>query len=125
MSDCEKKASVFKWPNETEPLKTLLLVFAFLCFMNGCRPSSSEPPASLNVRWVGAIACRGRTDPMIIDFYGASGEWQAFFGKPGLPDYLFVPAVNVRYQDPHLSFEVRVGDERLTFAGVIAGDSFK
>ena len=125
MSDCEKKASVFKWSNETELLKTLLLVFAFLCLMNGCKPSSAEPPASLNGRWVGAIVFRGRTDQMIMDFYGASGEWQAFVGKPGLPDYLFVPAVSVRYQDPCLSFELRDGAERLSFAGMIAVDSFK
>lgn len=125
MSDCEKKVSIFKWPKETAHLKTLLLAFAFLCLMNGCGPSSAEPPTSLNGRWVGSIAFRGRTDPMIMDFYGASGEWQAFFGKPGLPDYLFAPAVNVRFQDPHLSFEFRDGGERLSFVGIIAGDSFK
>jgi pimeloyl-ACP methyl ester carboxylesterase len=62
---------------------------------------------------------------MIMDFYGASGEWQAFAGKPGLPDYLFIPAVNVRYQDPHLSFELRDGAERVSFAGTIAGDAFR
>ena len=33
MSDCEKKALIFKWPKETEPLKTLLLAFALLCSM--------------------------------------------------------------------------------------------
>jgi len=125
MSDGEKKALIFKWLREIEPLKILLPAFTLLCLLNGCGPSSAEPPASLNGRWVGSIAFRGRTDPMIMDFYGASGEWQAFVGKPGLPDYLFLSAVNVRYQDPHISFELRYGDERLSFAGIIAGDSFK
>jgi pimeloyl-ACP methyl ester carboxylesterase len=125
MSDREKKALIFKWLKETESLKTLLMVFTLLCLLNGCRPSSAEPPASLNGRWVGSIVFRGRTDRMIMDFYGASGEWQGFVGKPGLPDYLFVPVVNVRYQDPRLSFEIRDGAERLFFAGMIAGDSFK
>jgi len=100
MNDGEKKALIFKWMKGTESLKTLLPVFTLLCLLNGCRPSSAEPPVSLNGRWVGSIAFRGRTDRMIMDFYGASGEWQAFVGKPGLPDYLFIPVVNVRYQDP-------------------------
>jgi len=121
----KKKASILKWPKETAPLKTLLLAFAFLCLMNGCRPSSAKPPTPLNGRWVGSIVFRGRTDSMIMDFYGAPGGWQAFAGKPGLPDYLFMPAVNVRYQNPHVSFELRDGDERLSFVGIIAGDSFK
>jgi pimeloyl-ACP methyl ester carboxylesterase len=60
-----------------------------------------------------------------MDFYGNSDGWQALVGMAGVPDELFVPVMNVRYQHPHLSFEIQDGTQRLSFTGMITGDTFR
>jgi len=106
-------------------MRSLLLVFAFLSLMNGCRSSSVGPSASPGGRWVGTMVFRGRTDPVSMDFYGNSDGCQAFVGMAGVPDELFVPVMNVRYQHPHLNFEIQDGTQRLSFTGMITGDTFR
>jgi hypothetical protein len=69
VSVSEEKYPTFIQPSRVALLRLLLLAFTFLCWMNGCRPSSAEPPASLNGRWTGSGTNRGRTMPVVLDFY--------------------------------------------------------
>jgi hypothetical protein len=106
-------------------MRSLLLVFAFLSLMNGCRSSSVGPSAFPGGRWVGTMVFRGRTIPISMDFYGNSDGWQAFVGMAGVPDDLFVPVMNVHHQHPHLNFEIQDGTQRLSFTGMITGNTFR
>jgi hypothetical protein len=125
MSESEKKFPIIKWAMETRPLKALLLAFAILCLSNGCKSSSAKPPASLSGRWTGSGVFRGMTNPAIMDFYQTPGGWRAFAGRSDLPDYLFTPLRNIRYQHPHLSFDLPDGPEHLSFEGTVSGKTIK
>src|SRR5262245_21566640 len=116
---CRKdtKVPILKRATEMESLKALLLAFALLCLSDGCKTSSARPPDSLSGRWTGSGAFRGRTIPAIMDFYQIPGGWRAFGGRTDLPDYLFTPLRNIRYQHPHLSFDVHDGPEHRSFEG--------
>ena len=125
MSESEKKVPILQSAMELESLKALLLAFAILCLSNGCRPSSAEPPDSLSGRWTGSGTFRGMTDPAIMDFYQSPDGWRAFGGRADLPDYLFTPLRNIRYQHPHISFDITDGPEQLSFEGTVSGKTIK
>jgi pimeloyl-ACP methyl ester carboxylesterase len=125
MSESEKKVPILHWAMELESLKALLLVCAILCLSSGCRPSSAEPPESLSGRWTGSGTFRGQADPAILDFYQIPGGWRAFGGRADLPEDLFTPLRNVRYQHPHLSFDLHDGPEHLSFEGTVSGKTIK
>lgn len=105
-------------------MRALLLVAVLMCLMNGCTSPAVGPSEMLGGRWVGTIAFRGRTNPMQVDFYGSSGNWSAFAGRPDAPDSS-VPVRNVRYENSRLSFELSDGPARLTFEGTRTGDVIK
>src|SRR5262245_1355509 len=125
MSESEKKFPILKWVMETRPLKALLLAFAILCLSNGCKTSSANPSPSISGRWTGSGVFRGRTNPAIMDFYQTPGGWRAFGGRSDLPDYLFTPLRNIRYQHPHLSFDLPDGPETHSFEGTVSGKTIK
>jgi hypothetical protein len=60
-----------------------------------------------------------------MDFYQIPGGWRAFGGRTDLPDYLFTPLRNIRYQHPHLSFDITDGPEQLSFEGTVSGKTIK
>jgi pimeloyl-ACP methyl ester carboxylesterase len=125
MSESENKVPVLKGSMEIGPLKALLLVCAFLCLSNGCRPSSAEPPDSLSGRWTGSGTFRGQANPAIMDFYQIPGGWRAFGGRADLPEDLFTPLRNIRYRHPHLSFDLHDGREFISFEGTVSGKTIK
>jgi pimeloyl-ACP methyl ester carboxylesterase len=121
----EEKDPILKQPSRVVLLRLLPLASIFLCWMNGCRPSSANIPVSLNGRWTGSGVYRGRTIPSILDFYAVPGGWRAFGGKAGLPNYLFAPVSNIRYQHPQISFEMKDGHERVLFEGTVSDKVIK
>jgi uncharacterized protein len=125
MSESEKKVPILKWATETGPLKTLLLAFAILCLSNGCKSSPANPSPSLSGRWTGSGDFGGLTNPAIMDFYQIPGGWRAFCGRADLPDYFFTPLRNIRYQHPHLSFDLPDGSEHISFEGTVSGKTIK
>src|SRR5262245_2159255 len=125
MSESKKKVPILQRATELESLKALLLAFAILCLSNGCKTSSANPSPSLNGRWTGSGVFRGQTNPAIMDFYQTPGGWRAFGGRSDLPDYLFTPLRNIRYQHPHLSFDLPDGSETHSFEGTVSGKTIK
>src|SRR5262245_18485372 len=125
MSESKKKVPILQRATELESLKALLLAFAILCLSNGCKTSSANPSPSLNGRWTGSGVFRGQTNPAIMDSYQAPGGWRAFGGRSDLPDYLFTPLRNIRYQHPHLSFDLPDGSETRSFEGTVSGKTIK
>jgi uncharacterized protein len=125
VSVSDEKDPTFNRASKITLLRLLLLTFTFLCLVNGCRPSSADPPASLNGRWTGSGTHRGRTMPAVIDFYETPGGWRAFGGRAGLPGYFLTPVRKIRYQPPHLSFEISDGPEHLSFEGTVSGKAIK
>src|SRR5215510_11369129 len=125
MSESKKIFPILQRATELESLKALLLAFAILCLSNGCKTSSARPSASLSGRWTGSGTFRGQTMTAVLDFYETPGGWRAFGGRAGLPDYLFMPLRNIRYQHPHLSFDIPDGPGGQSFEGTVSGKTIK
>jgi uncharacterized protein len=63
--------------------------------------------------------------PVVLDFYETPGGWRGFGGRAGLPGYFLTPVRKIRYQHPHLSFEISDGLENLSFEGTVSGKAIK
>lgn len=123
LGECEKRSGELDADRRARSLGALLLLAVLMCVMNGCTPAAG-PSEMLGGRWVGTVEFRGRTKPMRIDFYGSPGNWNALAGRPDGPDSS-IPLMNVRYESPRLSFELKDAAARLTFEGTRTGDVIK
>src|SRR5260370_24360689 len=93
----------------------ILLTEIFLLW--GCLAASRATPEALTGRWEGVAEIRGTKTKAIVDFTpNANGSVSATISVPE-ERLLSKPLINVRYEPPHVHFELQATERRIIFDG--------
>src|SRR6266853_5872220 len=99
-----------------------LILLASVLLLLGCSASSRQTPKALTGRWEGIAEIPGKKTKAIVDFnQNANGSLSATISVPD-ERLLGKPLINLRYEPPHVHFELQTSERKIIFDGSRNGE---